>query len=122
MVIKSGQFKTKRLEGSRSCMFCNKDVTEWQAITFADIDKLYEASNVKPPAALCCLECFKKPSEQLNSIFWVTVIMVELTRYFQGDKKGLIRTETDYHSWLQLARDKSVIQAAQEHLKDIRSR
>ncbi len=114
-MIQNGQFKTKVPEGTRNCMFCNKNVVEWTALQFERINELY--SPHEPPAALCCLKCKERPAEELYRIFWVTIIMVEMAKYAQGDKTGIIKNEKQMDVWKEFAVKSGAVKEAQNYLK-----
>lgn len=117
MALKDGHHKTKRKEGTRNCLFCLHDVTEWLTLTWPQVKDLYEYCGVPQPVALCCKECHKnKPNEELYGIFWATTMVMECKKFKDG-KPSIVRDKTTYNQFvLEIKKNKHLIQKDVEGL------
>lgn len=115
MSLKDGHYKTKRKDGTRSCFYCRRDVTKWQALSWDHIRRLYEYEGLKYPTALCCDECFKKPDKELHDIFWQVVVAEECAKYKQG-KPSVIKDQSTYDLLFAKLRGSNAVEEAQKFL------
>lgn len=116
MALRHGQHKTKHKEGTRSCFFCRKDVTSWEALSWPPITALYKYVGMTPPQALTCSECAVKDPQWLYDQFWGAIIVIELDNFNNG-RPSVIKNKGIAREFARIALKSGVIDAAKKFVE-----